>query len=59
VTVNGFGRRIHRHLRKHIAAWLWVVIGVGAIIRLRTFVHGRSLLLGRISRALANRGRPT
>ncbi len=53
MTANGLAGQIRRHLRTHTAAWLWVVIGVGAIVRLRAFVHGRSLWLDEAFLALS------
>ncbi len=53
MTATGAVRRIQDHLRTHTALWLWVVIGLGAVIRLRTFAHGRSLWLDEAFLALS------
>lgn len=53
MIANGPARRIRDRLCTYTAAWLWVVIGIGAVIRLRVFVHGRSLWLDEAFLALS------
>lgn len=44
-TGDGPARRIRDRLCLHSAAWLWALIGLGTVVRLGAFAHGRSLWL--------------
>jgi hypothetical protein len=52
-TAHALARRVRDHLRTHAALWLWAVIGLGAVVRLWTFAHGRSLWLDEAFLALS------